>query len=86
MSFLLTILGKGWAPKTFIRYPPLMFPKVSNLVMKTCSLLKKKSLIKSIYRRTRCNNHQHSYNSCKTEMNAYCRQKGTKGSLCMQLQ
>lgn len=38
----------------------------------------KKFLNQSIYRRTRCNNHQHSYSTCKTEMNAYCRQKGTK--------
>lgn len=38
----------------------------------------KKFLNQSIYRRTGCNNHQHSYSTCKTEMNAYCRQKGTK--------
>lgn len=38
----------------------------------------KKFLNQSIYRRTGCTNHQHSYSTCKTEMNAYCRQKGTK--------
>lgn len=42
-----------------------------------------RKVFKSISQRTRCNN-QHSYSSCKR--NKHCRQKGTKGSLCMQLQ
>lgn len=80
MGFLLTIWGKVWVPKTYIWH--LLSCLLSYLPSNEKLLL---ALKKSLMSLTRCDSHQHSYSSCNIEMNAYCRQKGTKGSLCMQL-